>query len=81
MDIDPKELDIGNIVQKEIQNEVYGGEIRLNDHLPNGAGFSTEIEGKIPELLKEIEDPKKSFFIKNLYSEEHVKECDTSCHA
>ena len=80
LDIDPEELDIGNIVRKEIQNKVYGGEIRLNDHLPNGAGFSTEIEGKIEELLKEIEGPKKSLFIKNLYSDKHVKECDTSCH-
>ena len=80
LDIDPEELDIGNIIRKKIQNTVYGGEIRLNDHLPNGAGFSTEIEGKIEKLLKEIVNPKESPFIKNLYSDKHLKECDTSCH-
>ncbi len=80
LDIDPEELDIGNIVQKQIQNKIYGAEIRLNDHLPNGAGFSTEIEKRIEELLREVIEPNKSSFIKNLYSEKHIKKCDTSCH-
>ncbi len=80
LDIDPEELDIGNIVRKEIRNKIYGGEIRLNDHLPNGAGFSTEIKGKIRELLSEIREPENSEFMKSLYSEQHIRECSTSCH-
>ena len=80
LDIDPEELDIGNIVQKEIQNNIYGGEIRLNDHLPNGAGFSGEINRKLKEFLKEIRSPQKSKFMKKLYSSEHIKNCETSCN-
>ena len=80
LDIDPEELDIGNIVRKEIQDSIYAGEIRLNDHLPNGAGFSTEIKEKIEELLNEISNPEKSGFMKKLYSEAHIKNCEASCN-
>ena len=76
-DIDPEELDIGNIVRRENSNEKYSGEIRLNDHLPNGAGFSTQIREIISEILKEVRNPKKSKFMKNI--KEHFK-CDSSCH-
>lgn len=79
-DIDPEELDIGNIVRKEIQNGIYSGEIRLNDHLPNGAGFSTHIKEILPWILREIENPTESAFMKSLYFESHINECTTSCH-
>jgi len=79
LDIDPEELDIGNIIRRKIQNK-YSGEIRLNDHLPNGAGFSTEIERRIKHLLNEVINPEKSMFIKSLYDDKHIRECDTSCH-
>ena len=80
LDIDPEELDIGNVVRKEIQNSIYSGEIRLNDRLLNGAGFSIELQKIIEKLLEKIKNPDKSDFIKNLYSDEHIKNCETSCH-
>ena len=79
LDIDPEELDIGNIV-RTIQGNTYSGEIRLNDHLPNGAGFSTEIKNNIQKLLSKINNPEKSLFIHSLYSDQHIEECETSCH-
>ena len=75
LDIDPEELDIGNVVAHG-----SGGEIRLNDHLPNGAGFATQIPEIIADLLREVQNPQKSEFLRNIYSEEHVKECDSACH-
>ena len=80
LDIDPEELDIGNVCRKTIYNNNYSGEIRLNDHLPNGAGFCTEIKEKIKEILEKIINPEKSKFMKNLYFEDHINNCDSSCH-
>ena len=82
LDIDPEELDIGNVCRKKIgaNTKNYSGEIRLNDHLPNGAGFCTEIKEKIKEILEKITNPEKSKFMKNLYSEDHINNCDSSCH-
>ncbi len=74
-DIDPEELDIGNIVKKE-----KSGEIRLNDKLPNGAGFCTQIKTILSDILKEIKSPNKSAFMKNLYKEDHINKCDSACH-
>ena len=75
LDIDPEELDIGNVV-----SHTDRGEIRLNDHLPNGAGFSTQIKEIIADLLREAGSPQNSSFLNNIYSKEHAKECDAACH-
>lgn len=75
LDIEPEELDIGNVIKRG-----EGGEIRLNDHLPNGAGFSTQIEEIIVDLLQEVVKTEKSKFLLNIYSDEHIQECDTACH-
>ena len=80
LDIDPEELDIGNIVRKEIQSNIFGGEIRLNDHLPNGAGFSSQIKEVIKEIFEKIQNPEKSAFIESLFDKSHTSACDTSCH-
>ena len=80
LDIDPEELDIGNVIRKQAQSNKYSGEIRLNDHLPNGAGFSTEIKKILPNILKEVENSQNSAFMKSLYDPEHIKECDSACH-
>ena len=79
LDIDPEELDIGNIVSTTVSSK-KAGEIRLNDHLPNGAGFSSEIKKIISDLLRQIKEPTKSVFIKKLYTEEHIKNCESSCN-
>jgi len=79
LDIDPEELDIGNIVST-IASEKKAGEIRLNDHLPNGAGFSSKIKEDIKDLLKQIEEPKENGFIEKIYSTQHTADCLSSCH-
>ena len=81
-DIDPEELEIGNIIQKNIQGKnTSSGEIRLNDRLPNGAGFASQLNEKvITELFDEIKQPKNSAFMKKLYNPEHSKKCNSSCH-
>lgn len=81
-DIDPEELEIGNIVRKELQEKnIFSGEIRLNDRLPNGAGFASQLnEQFIKEFLDEIKQPINSQFIKKLYSDEHTEKCDSACH-
>ena len=79
LDIDPEELDIGNIVSATA-SEKKAGEIRLNDHLPNGAGFSSKIKIIIKKLLMQIKELPKSEFIQKLYSDEHTKNCSSSCH-
>ena len=80
LNIDPEELDIGNIVSAEVSGK-KAGEIRLNDRLPNGAGFSSEIgKNKIVTLLQKIKNSKDSAFIKELYKKEHIEDCSSSCH-
>ena len=79
-DIDPEELEIGNIIRKHISSNKYGGEIRLNDSLPNGAGFSTRIKEILEDILLAIYEPEKSKFIQLIYDKNHVKECDSSCN-
>ena len=76
LDIDPEELDIGNVVTRDV-----GGEIRLNDHLPNGAGFSTQMKKIIPDILKKVNFHQHSSpFLRSIYSKEHIAECDAACH-
>ena len=76
LDIDPEELNIGNIIKNE-----DGGEIRLNDQLPNGAGFCIQITDFIKEILQEVVQPTSKGFISSLYKEEHTEKCYSSCHS
>ncbi len=82
LDINPEELEIGNIVGTRVdQEQKKGGEIRINDSLPNGAGFSTWIKENIQDILEKINSKSSdSAFIKKLYSEDHQKDCKSSCH-
>ena len=80
LDINPEELEIGNIVGIRMGQE-KGGEIRINDSLPNGAGFSTWISKNISDILKKISSVNNnSSFIEKIYSSEHQKNCKSSCH-
>ena len=83
LDINPEELEIGNIVRTTVDQKKgkEGGEIRINDYLPNGAGFSTWIKENIQDILEKINsESSDSDFIKKLYSEDHQKDCKSSCH-
>lgn len=39
LDTDPEEIDVSNVRQVELADGTRAGEIVLNDHLPNGAGY------------------------------------------
>jgi DEAD/DEAH box helicase domain-containing protein len=80
LDIDPEEIDVSNVRQVELLDGVKGGEIVLNDHLANGAGFTAWIYQHWPEIMDTVvstEAPLNTF-IGYLTSEKHRRDCDSS---
>src|SRR5262249_17972014 len=51
LDIDPEEIDISNVRQVTLDSGAKAGEIVINDHLANGAGFTAWIAGNWLDLL------------------------------
>ena len=83
LDIDPDEFDISNVRQVELVDETKVGEIVINDHLANGAGFTAWIKDRWVDLLESItstNSPPNSL-IGALLSEKHRKDCDSSCYS
>jgi Lhr-like helicase len=81
LDIDPEELDISDVTRVELQVGGYVGEIVINDHLPNGAGFTSWMASNWRDLLSQIvslsaaPDSYPGFLI----SKEH-RSCESSCY-
>jgi len=82
LDIDPEELDINSVRRIQNPDGTYVGEIVINDHLANGAGFAVEIEKRWDELLHSIVGSTISAdsFAASLTSAAHIEECDSSCY-
>jgi DEAD/DEAH box helicase domain-containing protein len=80
LDIDPEEIDISNVRRFEIGAGSFVGEIVINDHLPNGAGFTSWIAENWRTILESAVDPAppEDTFAGGLLSESH-KMCDSSC--
>src|SRR5262249_47322554 len=80
LDIDPEEIDISNVRWVEQPDGNNLGEIAINDHLPNGAGFTSWIYDNWTTLLTSIVDlaPPSSSFPGALISSSH-RDCDSSC--
>ena len=80
LDIDPDELDISNVRQIELANGTRAGEIIINDHLANGAGFTAWIEGNWADILATATSANapRNTFIGALLSDDHRKTCDSS---
>jgi DEAD/DEAH box helicase domain-containing protein len=81
LDIDPEEIDVSNVRQVQLADQSKAGEIVLNDHLANGAGFVAQIQQHWrAEILNRVvstsEPPNR--FIGALVSEEHRRACDSS---
>ena len=51
LDIDPEEFDISNVRQVELTNGTMAGEIVINDHLANGAGFTSWLDSNWLDIL------------------------------
>ena len=82
LDIDPEELDISNVRQVEHTSGSKVGEIVINDHLANGAGFTVWLANHWKEILKSITTPapRANSFIGAIISATHRSACDSSCY-
>lgn len=80
LDVDPDELDISNVRQVELAGGMKTGEIIINDHLANGAGFTAWLADNWSYILAtttSLTEPKNTI-IGALISEEHRRTCDSS---
>jgi hypothetical protein len=80
LDIDPEEFDISNVRQVELQDGVTGGEIVINDHLANGAGFTSWLRTNWIRVLETTTgtSERPNTFMGALVSREHRQNCDSS---
>lgn len=81
LDIDPEEIDISNVRRVETTTGENAGEIVINDHLPNGAGFTNWISKNWVEVLHAavgLNAPANSF-TGAMISAHHRQRCDASC--
>lgn len=84
LDIDPEEIDISNVRVVELDDGTFTGEMILNDHLENGAGFTAWLsrDDNWRRILDTITRPQhdNDTFIGKLLSAEHTQGCDSSCY-
>ncbi|MGO9571940.1 MAG: helicase-related protein [Desulfomonilaceae bacterium] len=84
LDIDPEEIDISNVRGVELDDGTYAGEIILNDHLENGAGFTAWLsqDSNWARVLNMITGPVHGddTFIGKLLSAEHAQGCQSACY-
>lgn len=84
LDIDPEEIDISNVRRVKLPDDTPVGEIIINDHIPNGAGFTKWIADNWRNLLESIVDlnPPARSFQAALIATKHrsgAGKCDSSC--
>lgn len=77
LDVEPKEIEISEL---KINSETGVPYFFLNDALPNGAGFVSYLFEKdnFKNIIAEIVNLENKY-IKFLASDDHMKECKTSC--
>lgn len=82
LDISPEELDISNVRQVDLPSGDKVGEIIINDHLANGAGFTAWMARNWQAILQSIMDaaPGGNSFAGALISPSHQQACDSSCY-
>jgi hypothetical protein len=82
LDIDPEELDISNVRQITLDIGVKAGEIVINDHIANGAGFTAGISTHWTDLLLSTvaPAPPPASCPGALISAAHRASCDSSCY-
>lgn len=84
LDIDPEEIDISNVRIIELDDGTCAGEMIINDHLENGAGFTAWLSQNDNwcRILDTITRPEhdNDTFIGKLLSTEHAQGCQSSCY-
>jgi hypothetical protein len=80
LDTDPEEFDVSNVRQVELDTGERAGEIVLNDHLSNGAGFVHWLAENWSDVLASIVGigVPEGTFIGDLVSSRHRSRCDSS---
>jgi hypothetical protein len=84
LDIDPEEIDISNVRAVELNDGTWAGEIILNDHLENGAGFTAWLSQRdnwrriLAGITGPIQDTET--FVGKLLSAEHAQACRAACY-
>lgn len=83
-DIDPEEIDISNVRAIELDDGTFAGEIIVNDHIQNGAGFTAWMSQdsnwhQILETITRTGHTDKTF-IGKLLSADHARNCDDACY-
>lgn len=84
LDIDPEELDISNVRTVCLPDQIFVGEIIINDHLENGAGFTAWLSKhnhwrRILEIILGS-NPDYNSFIGKLTSADHAQACTSACY-
>lgn len=78
LDIEPHELDVSNILRVRTAGDNYVGELVINDHLPNGAGFTRWIFENWAGVARRFTEPQppRGTLLELLTSDEHRSTCD-----
>ncbi|MFC1943531.1 helicase-related protein [Chloroflexota bacterium] len=84
LDIDPEEIDISTVRVVDLDDGSHVGELIINDHLENGAGFTAWLSHDVNwrRMLDKIIGPDydDDTFIGKVISPEHAQDCQTSCY-
>lgn len=75
LDVDPTEIDVVEVLSKAGRL----GEVCLADEKINGSGFVADFYNNFAEYTRRILHGEDIYF-KQMLSEEHIKECDSSCY-
>ena len=90
LDVTPDEIEISSIQKVLINGQISSAEIIMNDQLVNGSGFVRQLfDSKLQDVLndinairgnKGIQDDPNNDFLKSLFAESHMEECNDSCY-
>lgn len=75
LDVDPTEIDVVEVLSKAGRL----GEVCLADEKINGSGFVADFYNNFAEYTRRILHGEDVYF-KQMLSDEHIKECDSSCY-
>jgi len=80
LDVDPDEFDISDLREVNLDDGTKVGEIIINDHLANGAGFTAWLWENWTKILADCINSlaPSNTFIGHLLSKSHRDDCDSS---
>lgn len=79
LDIDSEEIVVSSVRPRPVGGDRNVGEIVLNDHLPNGAGFVAWTLANWTAVLRAALEPGADGAARTMLSEPHRRRCETSC--